>query len=413
VELGRRKKILLVSSGQPSLNPRLVKEADTLSEAGFDVTVLYAYWNEWGTKSDETLLAEKKWKAIRVAGDPQHKTTIWFLSRLIHRTSVLLLQKTNKFNYFADYAIARASYYLIKAAGQYPADLYIGHNLGALPAVAKTAAKYGKPYGFDLEDFHRQEASDDTNSYHYRICKYIEDKYLPQAKYLTASSPPISDQYAALYDCDVVTLINVFPKTRLRAPVRQVEIKPLKLFWVSQTVGNNRGIERIIEAINISKTGAVLHLLGNITDDYKQQLLTLAQNNGLDKNDLVFYEPVNPDEIPSIATAFDVGMATETGFCLNNNLALSNKIFSYIQSGLALAMSNTPGQSGFLEQFPQIGKVYNTAEELAAIIQNYHQHRELLYQTKTAAFTLGQTGINWENESEKLLAVVNQLLDKA
>ena len=80
------KQIVLITSGQPSLNPRLVKEADTLSAAGFDVTVLYAYWNEWGTRYDKELLAQKKWKAICIGGDPlASKVSTWFLSRLIFK----------------------------------------------------------------------------------------------------------------------------------------------------------------------------------------------------------------------------------------------------------------------------------------------------------------------------------------
>lgn len=62
------KKIVLVTSGQPSLNPRLVKEADALVEAGYEVTVIYQYWNEWGTDLDKVLLPQKKWKTIRVGG---------------------------------------------------------------------------------------------------------------------------------------------------------------------------------------------------------------------------------------------------------------------------------------------------------------------------------------------------------
>ncbi|MEO6850572.1 MAG: hypothetical protein ABI203_06320, partial [Mucilaginibacter sp.] len=72
-----KKKILLVSSGQPSLNPRLVKEADSLADAGYNVTVLYAYWNDWGTKFDTDLIASKQWKAICAGGSPGQKKFIY------------------------------------------------------------------------------------------------------------------------------------------------------------------------------------------------------------------------------------------------------------------------------------------------------------------------------------------------
>jgi len=36
-------RVCLVTTGQPACNPRLVKEADALAEAGFDVHVVAAY----------------------------------------------------------------------------------------------------------------------------------------------------------------------------------------------------------------------------------------------------------------------------------------------------------------------------------------------------------------------------------
>lgn len=402
-------KILLISSGQPSLNPRLVKEADSLTNAGYDVTVLYSYWNDWGTQHDQELLASKKWKAIRAGGDPVQKRAAWFLSRLIHKTATMMLQRTGNYKYFADTATARASYFLIKEAKKHKADLYIAHNLGALPAAVKAAGLYKKPSGFDAEDFHRQEVNDDTNSYHYKIVSYLEDKYLPGLNYITASSPLIAEKYAVLYKRTVTSILNVFPKTAVISVIKN-EDKPLRLFWFSQTIGPNRGLETIIEAIASARTAVDLHILGKFADGYGGHLLQLAQNAGITSNDLYFHEPVMADELFKIAAQFDIGLASETGFCLNNNMALSNKIFTYIQSGLAVAASKTPAQSALMAQYPRAGKTYRNAKELAAIITAYDQDRELLFQTKTDAFKIGQSLLNWENEGQKFLAVITSLL---
>ncbi len=405
-------KIVIVSSGQLSLNPRLVKEADALTAAGYEVIVLYAYWNDWGNRYDEQLLPEKKWKAILVGGDPRQQRFTWFLSRIIYTTCRTILKKTGNFNYVSEFAVARSSYFLIKAAKKYKADLYIGHNLGALPAIVKTAKLYKKPSGFDAEDFHRQEVTDDANSFHFKMCKYIEDKYLPSVDYLTASSPLISENYSALYHRKVTCILNVFPKTQLPPISQSDEIKPLKLFWFSQTIGPCRGLEMIIEAMGIKKMDAELHLLGKADDAYKNHLLQLAQDAGLPGNAIFFYEPVRADAIFNLATQFDIGLASETGFCLNNNMALSNKIFTYLQSGLAVAVSSTHAQKAFIEEYPQIGKIYRDANELSIILNEYNENRELLFKTKKAAFTAGQTLLNWENEGQAFLNVVKEILIK-
>jgi glycosyltransferase involved in cell wall biosynthesis len=402
------KSVLLISSGQPSLNPRLVKEADALTNAGYEVTVLYAYWNEWGTRHDKELLAGKKWQAICAGGDPKEKQLNWFLSRLIQKTASSLLKNTNCYSWFADLAIARSSYFLAVEARKYPADLYIGHNLGALPATVKTAKLHKKPCGFDAEDFHRQEVTDDIHSYPVKISKYIEDKYLPQVVYITASSPLIAENYSLLYQRNITAILNVFPKVNLH--VADNKNKPLKLFWFSQTIGPNRGLELIIEAMGLAGINIELHLLGELNNDYKQNLFSLSKTIENVNTEIFFYEPIKAGEIFQFAAQFDIGLAAETIVCLNREISLTNKLFTYIQSGLAVAASDTVAQRTFIDQYPQTGKVYRNAKELASILIEYHKNRELLFQTKKESFGLGQTKLNWENESSAFMKVIDNIL---
>ncbi|RYE22812.1 MAG: hypothetical protein EOP42_23960, partial [Sphingobacteriaceae bacterium] len=130
-----KNKITLITSGQPSLNPRLVKEADTLVSAGFNVTVIYQYWNNWGTELDKQLLPAKKWKAVRIGGSPQNNKTVYWLSRLQHTVAKVLVRRFGFRFYLAEKAIGRCTFLLLKKALQHPADLYIAHNLAALPVA--------------------------------------------------------------------------------------------------------------------------------------------------------------------------------------------------------------------------------------------------------------------------------------
>ncbi len=403
------KHVVMLSSGQPSLNPRLVKEADALSDAGYQVTVIYAYWNNWGTLHDERLLTAKNWKAIRAGGDPQQKPLTYFVSRLIHKTCKFIQQKSGNFTRFTDLAVARSSYYLIKEAKKTKADLYIGHNLGALPAVIAAAKKHNAKCGFDTEDFHRNEVSDDTGSFNYKIAKYLEDKYLPLVDYITASSPLIAEKYSELYNRKVTPVLNVFPKTIIPIIINNND-SPLKLFWFSQTIGPNRGLETLIEAVGLLQTPIEMHLLGQPVDGYKLQLSQLAEMGRITNLKIFFYEPVEADKVFQFASKFDIGIASETNVCLNREISLTNKIFTYIQSGLAVAASNTLAQNELLQQYPQTGKIYTDARELSAILKRYDADRKLLFETKNEAFKIGQTQLNWEKEHEKILHVIETTL---
>ena len=402
-------KIVLLTSGQPSLNPRLVKEADALSASGYSVTILYAYWNEWGTAMDDELLPQKKWQAVRVGGHPVHKQVTFFLSRLLHKISILSAQKY-KIAFFNDWAMARSSYFLIREAKKHEADLYIGHNLGALPATVKTAKKKQKLCGFDAEDYHRYEISDDDADSDVKLKAAIENKYIPQVDYITASSPGISKAYHNLYkNTSPVTILNVFPVDETVSEPRAKAAKGIKLFWFSQTISGARGINDCISALKLINNPAVeLHLLGYADAETKQELTKNAGENV----SLVFYDPIGPDEIIPFATAFDIGLAMEDRTPLNRDICLTNKIFTYMQAGLGVIASNTVAQHGLMSDYPDAGKVYEhgNIQSLAQAISYYYSNRDDLYSAKKAAYHIARSELNWEEESRKFLALVKNTI---
>ncbi|ASU36781.1 glycosyltransferase family protein [Mucilaginibacter xinganensis] len=406
-----KKKIVLVSSGQPALNPRLVKEADTLAENGYDVTVLYAYWNEWGTIIDKNLLPSKKWQAIRVGGDPVGKRLVYFFSRLITWIAALLTRKMG-ISYFSEFAISRNSYFLIRAAKSYQADLYIGHNLGALPAVVKAAKKYNKPCGFDAEDLHRYESSSNDKDYKVALKAGIENKYIPHVSYLTASSQQITQAYDRLFPGKTpVTLLNVFPAGAIREPVKPNTTGPVKLFWFSQVIGNSRGIEDVVKALHmLADKNFELHLLGYHSGQTTAFIDEL--NNGIAK--IFYHEPVMPGALAEFAAEFDIGLAMEPGFSINNDFALSNKIFTYMQAGLAIVASDTTAQSALLSKYPAIGALYRKGDvgTLAALLSVFNKDRSKLLACREASLALATNTLNWENESKKFLTLITQTLDK-
>ncbi|HEY4196022.1 MAG TPA: hypothetical protein VGM63_10830 [Mucilaginibacter sp.] len=409
MELKKPKKIVMITSGQPSLNPRLVKEADALAGAGYDVTVLYAYWNDWGTIFDKKLIPTKKWKAICAGGDPHQKKLTYFFSRLIHGFAKWISRQSNG-KYLAELAISRASYFLSREAKKHEADIYLGHNLGALPATVKAAKTNKKPCGFDAEDMHRYEISDNKADYDVILKSALEDRYFPEVDYLTASSPLIAREYQQLFpDKNPVVVLNVFPRdNNIKQPIKN-DGTTIKLFWFSQTIGSHRGVEDVLAALKLLNDNSFeLHLLGYLTEEISS--LIIEYKNSVN---VCVHQPVAPDDMIKFASQFDIGLATENAVPLNRDICLTNKIFTCMQAGLAIVASDTIAQSELFYKYSSIGKTYKNGDinALAEALLYYQQNRDKLFETRKAAFDIANEQLNWEAESKRFLDLVDQTLN--
>ena len=425
------KDIVLITSGQPATNPRLVREADLFTANGHHVTVLYCYWNKWATLADQELFSSRKWQRILVAGAPGKASISYYKNKFFHH----LLKWCNRLQItgrLKTYAFSRATPPLIQAARRIPADLYIAHNLAALPAAVSAAKRHHASAGFDAEDYHRQETAASPDNQESRRKVMIEDIYIPQLDHFTTSSSGIAELYYQHYHRRPLVIRNLLPKVEIphttetiapsasmasmasMAKIALMDVpRTIKLFWFSQTIGPNRGLELIMEALRYIAPGQYeLHLLGEPKLDYVRQLHGLASLNNIPWSNLHLHKPVGPEELTKLCTSFDVGLASEPGFCLNNDIALSNKLFTYIQAGLAVLLSDTTAQRSFFDQHPTIGKCYqkDDAVHLAQAIQYYVDHEQVLADTKNSNYQMGQRALNWEMESQTLMQSIELIL---
>lgn len=408
-------KIVLITSGQPALNPRLVKEADALAGSGYQVTVIYQYWTYWGTEIDKELLPKKKWKAVCVGGSPKENKALYWTTRIQYKAAKILVKYVGFKFKLAERTIGRCTFLLLKEALLHPADLYIAHNLAALPVAVLAAQKNKVKCGFDAEDFHRNETSDDPTHPDVLLKSFLEEKYISKTDYLTASSWPITRLYQKLFPGKkITTVLNAFPVVKeVSLPIVKKD-KLLKLFWFSQTIGLDRGLQDILSALKFSEDKLVeLHLLGFINNEISRRIDTIIAGLAFQKKPvIVFHQPINPDQLPIFTSQFDVGLALEPNYPLNRDICLTNKIFTYLQAGLAIIASDTVAQKQFINENPGLGFCYEkgNTQQLAAILKRYVEEPDLLRNTKKKSYQAARLSLNWETESIKFLKVVAETL---
>ena len=403
----KNKKIILITTGQPSGNPRIVKEADALFNAGYEVVLLYCYFIDWAHEKDKELLSKVGWSYKLIGGTPTHNKLRFNFTRARFKIARILSKYLGNRFCIGERAQARAYDELLNAAKKIKADWYIGHNLGALSIAAKAAKLNNSKAGFDFEDYHRAEVELEDKDILKRTI-YIEDKYVSMLHYFSAASDLILDavkENHPKFAFNTIVLYNSFPLSLLSDNGKIIKEDSLKLFWFSQTIGLNRGLEIIIEALKLIKDKNIhLTLAGRCDENFKNYI---EEHAAFLKNNIHFSGIISPNELPTFAAQFDVGLAVELSTPYNRDICLTNKIFTYLLAGNAIIFSGTAAQAKFNAE-NKTGIIYsqNNLEQLVQCI-NYFKNKENLEKQKKINKNLAASTFNWEMESEKLLKLIS------
>lgn len=394
------KHILLITGSHLSSNPRLVKEATVLSEAHFVVSVIFLqHIHELEIFDKEIIqkLTRVKFYPINFGSkNTASKCLNW--KRLLRKLWIQFNSKSelNENVLFPEFK---------KIVNKINADLYIGHTLQALPVVAWAAKNHGTKFAFDAEDYHRGETSDDRQN---DFAEAIENKYLNAAEYISTASKFISNAYHKHFERQkIITLNNFFTYTNLEPRKESKNNQPVKIVWFSQTIGLNRGLEEFIsKLVLLNPNQFELHLRG--TSDEFIRLHLLHNVAGQWRHRIFFHEQCSPNELNLWLQRFDIGLALEVTTPINRNICITNKIFQYLNAGLAVVATPTAGQKWVTDQAQDACIMWDANSDLGEL-KNWSENREKLEYAKEAAQNASKQIFDWNEEKKKLIEVVKQI----
>lgn len=398
------KKICIVTTRHISYNPRVLKEADAFFSRGYRVTVVTVNNHPSQHRFDQELMAARSWtlKTVNFRKEVGAEKRRWLLLSLKQRFYSKLARITFGLG-FAERAALKGFDALTRLAVGERADFYLAHHAEALGVAFKAAKATGAGFGFDAEDFHSGMNETGQLSGDDELIAFLEAKYLPFCNYLTAASKGIGEAYAKKYGLKLHnTILNVFPtETVSSAGINQ----PVRYYWYSQVIGPNRSLETLLEAAARIKQPYEIHLRGSFHNtEYKTKLEALVEQYGLSEN-VFFHPPILAERIIRDAVQYDVGLALESNVSVNRNICVTNKIFSYLMSGLAIVGTDTYGQADIFAQFPAAVRLcrVNDAASLAEAMSYFLRNPQKLKEAKDAARRAALDEFNWENESRKLV----------
>jgi glycosyltransferase involved in cell wall biosynthesis len=323
----------------------MLKAADALVADGHSVHVVATRHEPWATEADADVRTRRHWP-LRVIDYRRHGGgATYYLSGArcrAARAAVRALGVERAPFAIVRRAIGRVHAELVRAATAEPADLIYGGTTGALAAVADAARRLRVPYALDLEDLHSAETAGDDAAFNDALAGRVERQVLREAVFLTTSSEAIAEAYASQHGVTPAVVHNTFP---LGAPpdFARADASCLRVYWFSQTIGPGRGLEDAVTALGRAGGAAELALRGRPQPGYLDALRGQAARDA-PRVRVVHQAPAPPDAMIDLARGYDVGLALEQMTPANRSLCVTNKAFTYMLAGAAVAISDTPGQ---------------------------------------------------------------------
>lgn len=382
----------------------MLKSADALAAAGHDVHVVATRHEPWAVAADQDVRSRRSWPLTvvdyrRCAGATYWHTGIRY--RAARAVAAAIGPERMPWS-IAARAFSRVHSELAKAASAEPADLIYGGTTGGLAAVAAAARRCRVRYALDLEDFHSCESEARDHALSHGLARRIEVGILKQAAFLTTSSEGIAQAYYEAYGVAPSVIHNTFDLPPTPPDFGRARPDVLSLYWFSQTIGAGRGLEDAITAMGLADVAGELTLRGRPANGYLDGLRQLARTRA-PRLKLTHEPPAPPDAMVELSRGYDVGLALEQVQVRNHQIAQSNKVFTYLLAGNAIAMTDTPGQHPLGIDIGAAARLVPPGDvtALASVLSTWAREPVTLDAARRAAWDAARRRWHWQHADER------------
>jgi glycosyltransferase involved in cell wall biosynthesis len=372
------------------------------------VTVIGVSFDPHQAELDEQMLKKRFW-VYQAAADLRQGSTLRTIDRTRSRLRSRLASRLLAANLHDPNALGYAVNRVLSSAIKQGADLTITHLEVAL-WVGTELHKRGFRVGADIEDWY-SESTVDPSPPRSRFLRVLEEQIFKRSVHLTTTSMAMADALQAAYGGEKPRVVyNSAPLVQgVNCASRE---GPIRLIWFSQTLGKDRGLQDVFRALSMLQGDWTLELRANASAEMRAWVE--SQVPPALRAQVAIEPTVPPYELPGVVAEHDIGLAPEQPSCLNKALTVSNKMFQYLQSGLLVAASDTPGQREVFNKFPQGGRLYSPGDSvaLARILNAWLLDPLQIRRRKPLISHQANERFAYEGQARTLLESVNRSLER-
>lgn len=371
------KKILIISFSNIKSDPRVRRQIDTLKE-DFKLSVL-----GFGDFFDNDV------DFISVAGPQKRKNKY--------------LDAAQLFLGFFDLYYFRITY-VVEAYSKLRGkkfDVIVANDIDSLPLVKKCFPS--TPLWYDAHEYSPKQHEDDFKwriffkRFYFFLCK----KYMPQANIVTTVCDGIAHEYSKLLGIDVKTIQNVPNYEKLNPS--SGDSTSIKMIHHGGAI-RSRKLEFMIEVVEKLDERFQLYLMLVPTDPvYLQELKELSKNCSR----IFFVKPVEMKVISKEINKYDLGLYFLPPSNFNQELALPNKLFEFIQARLGIIIGPSREMAKVVKKY-KLGIVTGdfNIEKIVSELNRIKIKDVIQYKNATNECA---AVLSFENEKIKIIEIVSQL----
>ena len=371
------KKVLFILRNHFTNDARVLKEARSLTNAGYHITI-FCLWDN-GLKRNETLDGIE---IKRIARLPQNSPSV--------------VQKITSLISFSLQCLLR---------GSFRYDIIHCHDLDTLPIA--TFIKCFKPKTRLIYDAHEYE----TERAHIkgivkRLYQVTERFFIRYANAVIAVSNSIADEYERLYhipkpylilNCPPYQKIEKHDLFRKRFSIRSDQM----IFLYQGGLMEHRGIEMTLEAFkNVTDGNKVIVFMGY------GSLENMIKQAASEYNTIFYHEAVNQNVLLQHTASADVGLMLIENTSLSYYYCAPNKFYEYSMAGLPVIISNLYDMRRLVEKYDN-GLIVeqNNMSRLLDVITHL-THDEIKHMQRNIPEITKK--YNWEQQEKILLDIYGQ-----
>lgn len=278
-------------------------------------------------------------------------------------------------------------------------DVIHTNDLNTLTASFQAAKKLGCKLVYDSHEICVE--NNNMRGVYKKLNALCENAFIRRVDKMVCVSHAAADYFSEKYDIEKPMVIT-------NCSLKKEQVKASEKADGFQVLNHGqyyagRGYDVIVDAAPLLKGYPEIKIALRGFGSMEEELREKAKKDG--SENVIFYPPVNVNELIPEASKAMVGVAITECTCINFKLSVSNKLFEYASAGLPVIMSDIP-EHRYLNEKYGIGIILekDTPECFAEAVKKLYEDKEF-YNTCAENAQKMSDEVNWETEFSRLIEI--------